>query len=97
MPVCTGDGVEIHKPPLILLPGIVFNYLNNREVLVFLEIAFTNKDRMTCFPPHCQDLGVSILLSHQHPDKRLYNFTFSITSAIGTTHHGLHYVAQSFT
>jgi hypothetical protein len=41
---------------------------------VFLEIAFTNKDMMILFPPHCQGLGVDILLSHQHPDKGLYNF-----------------------
>jgi hypothetical protein len=37
-------------------------------VTVFLEIAFTNKDMMILFSPHCQGLGVSILLSHQQPD-----------------------------
>jgi hypothetical protein len=34
---------------------------------VLLEIAFTDKEMMILFSPHCQGLGVSILLSHQQP------------------------------
>jgi hypothetical protein len=38
---------------------------------------------MILFPPHYQDLSVSILLSHQHPDESLRNFAFSFECGIG--------------